>query len=138
MTASADHASADAVSPSVPSARSGRSIWVAIGAVVVGHLALLVVGSDPFSTPVLLAIEVGVFVVAAASEVLFGGTSRRTLGALAVVWFLLVGVSWLAVRVWDLLAVALVLAGLIALGCYAIHRIELVALGLVEVSDEQE
>ncbi|WP_164471737.1 hypothetical protein [Halosimplex salinum] len=134
MTASADSASVSDISPSA----SPTATWLALAAVVLGHVGLLVVFPDGTGLVPVVVLEGGLLAIAAGSELLFGGRDRGTVGVLGFAWLLLVGGAVLATRVWDPLIAAFALVCVVALLSYALHRVELVALGLVEVADERE
>jgi hypothetical protein len=138
MTASADSASADSPVAGTGPLASPAATWLAVGTVVLCHVALLVAAPDGIAPVTLLAVEASVLAVAVAVERLLGDCDRDVVGVLAFAWVLLAGGTFLATRVVQLWVVALALGCVVALVAYALHRVELVALGLVEVADERE
>lgn len=143
MTASADPSAADPPAGDPPVAdvspvTATTATWFALVAVVVGHLGLLVLDPDALGTGPLAAIEAGFLAVVAGSDLLLGTQSRDAVGVLAFAWVVLVGGAVLLTRVWRPWVLALALVVLVALASYALHRIELVALDIVEVTDERE
>jgi len=120
-----------------PSA-SAAVAWIGVAAVVVVHLAVLGLLGDEASLSALLAAQVFALLAVAGFEVGFGSASFRTLSALAVCWAVLAGGTLFAATAAGPTVAAGGLATVAAVGCYGLHRYELVALGLVEVADERE
>jgi hypothetical protein len=118
-----------------PIAHADRAILAATALVAVVHLALLVaVPADPPVLELALA-EAGLGVALLA---LFAwADSPYTSGLLGLLWLTFVGGAWaLTVLIDSLLTATLVFAGIFALLVYGLHRYELVAMGLVEATDE--
>jgi hypothetical protein len=114
-----------------------RPTALAVGVLVVGHLGLLVAVPSGPTLPTLVAIEAGALVVLAGAELLAGMTAVVAL-RLGVVYTALTAATWAVTGATDSLAVAvLLLAAGVGFVAYALHRYELVSLGLVEDGDEQ-
>ncbi|QLH76860.1 hypothetical protein HZS55_05875 [Halosimplex rubrum] len=111
-------------------------MWSAVAAVFVAHFALLI--ANPFDGLSLLAVEGGLVILVAAVTFLSGDRSTGPVAALCLTWVAAVSGTWALTRLWDLWLATLGITALVVLAVYALHRIELVALGLVEVADEHE
>ncbi|MFB6150813.1 MAG: hypothetical protein ABEJ40_03315, partial [Haloarculaceae archaeon] len=120
-----------------PTPGSQVATWAPVAAIVVVHLALLVVAPEGPALPTLVAVEGGLLVAAVAADRRASSYPPRASAALVAAWVLLAGGVWAASRSVDPVALALALAVTVALATYALHRYELVALGLVEVADDR-
>jgi len=117
--------------------RTVRLTATAIGAILVGHLGLLVVFPSGPDLLTLLAVEAGGLAVLAAAELLVG-MPEKFLIVLGTIYTLLLVATGILLSATDSVIVAsLVLVAASVLAAYGIHRYELVALGLVEAPDEQ-
>jgi len=147
MTASADSAPPDTASVASESGDrvpfpapvvSAMATWLAVVGVVVGHLGLLVASPDGIGLVALVLVEGTLLVALVGVELGLAERPPAAVGALAVAWVGLVGATVAATTVWSGWPVALGAACCLALLSYALHRVELVTLGLVEDVDERE
>ncbi|MFP9191308.1 hypothetical protein ACLI4Q_06570 [Natrialbaceae archaeon A-CW1-1] len=115
------------------------AVWVTLGtpyALAVGHVGIVLTftaGVDPIT---LIAIEVG-FVALLISPLIRARIRLRSAAVSIAVVAGGVGLVWLTLEAASLWLVAAVTVGFLAVVSYAIHRLELVTLGLVtdSVSD---
>lgn len=81
---------------------SSTATWLTVVAVVIGHVSLLLAFLEGIDLITLTALEVGLLVVAAGAELLFGSHDRGVLGTLVFAGVLLVGGTVMTTFVWDL------------------------------------
>jgi len=112
-----------------------QSPVLATALLALGSLALLVVVPDEPGTVALAVVGAIALVVVAATSAVTGELADALFASLVFV-VLTVGTWTLLAADTSLLVVALVLVGVVALVSYGLHRYELVALGLVEATDE--
>lgn len=114
-----------------------NTVFWAAAAVALAHLVVVLVRPSP--TPVELAgFELLVVAGLAALELLYGRRrTLRRLAALVCLFLAFVGGTWLLLAQIAVRWVAVALAVVGSLSAYGLHRYQLVALGLVEVADEQ-
>lgn len=108
-----------------------------VGLVAIGHLGLLLV--LPANPPVaaILTVETVALAILVAGQV-FAGTALRHLLVFCVLFAGVLALSITLVRVFDsVLLASVIFIAVVALFGYGIHRYELVALDIVEASDEQ-
>jgi len=121
-----------------PALATATMAWSGVVGIVALHLVALVAVDETAGLAALVALESVLTVSVAAVEAGPGPGSPRDGGVLLGTWAALAGGTWLAAGSVGLPVVALGLVVVVGLAVYALHRYELVALGLVEVADERE
>lgn len=113
------------------------AVWYALGtpyALAAGHVALVALTPDGAGPLAVGLVEAGLLALVAVP--LWAGAARgRTLAVAGGALAGLGGLAWLAVRALPLWAAALATLGALAAASYALHRLELVTLGLVDDAD---
>jgi hypothetical protein len=115
---------------------SNHVFWGAT-AVALAHLAFVVVRPSP--TTIELAVFELVVLTGLGTMEVFNRTDRYLRGLAVVVgsFLAVVGGTWLLLDELAVLWVTVVLAVVVSLWSYGLHRYQLVTLGLVEGTDEQ-
>jgi hypothetical protein len=115
---------------------SNHVFWGAAG-VALAHLAFVVVRPSP--TTIELAVFELVVLTGVGTMEVFNRTDRYLRGLAVVVGLFLafVGGTWLLLDGLAVLWVTVVLAAVVSLWSYGLHRYQLVTFGLVEGTDEQ-